>query len=676
MKRIIYNIKRKLKFIKKTLTAKINLKNKVTRINRPYLRIKNSKHPIRRCLEVSISSRLGIIFLIILILLKCIFFYNNIKIEKVIYFYTILDTILFSATIVTPLFFIKKNKNRFFGIIVIDILVSLILLFNNIYYGYSSTLLSISQINYLKYGKEISEALPHLLKLSYVLYIIDIPILLALWYFVRKPIREEKTKIHKNRGKRRICFAIIYLLIIIFPVRSELCFSLDLLTYCQYDKKKQVAVSSIFGYHFLDLSYNINSKKSTKYQTYDEMIKDYEEVKEWNKGNANVSDENLYGIAKGKNVIILQLESAQDFVIGKEINGKEITPNFNKFLKENIEFENMIQQSYSTTADSEYSVMASMYPLDNGVVFSRYPDNIHNDFYRLFKENGYTTSYMHGNEGAFWNRESVYKELDIDSLVFIDDFEETSEIINTYVSDESLYRQAVQKLKESDAPFMSYIVSASCHTAFELVGIENKEEKVNIDVGKYKGTYFGNYLESMNYADYAFGIFVDELKKSGLYDDTVIMLFGDHNGLSIDDSEMIEFIKETEGDFNSIKEYINFSNVLCGMRIPGIQNKVIKYPVSKIDIKPTLLQIVGIEDNVSLGNNMFSGNGYAFINNGHIITSDYYYLNNKWYEIKTGEEVNLEKLDEEEKEKLKEYEKNSVLELDISRSVIINELLK
>ena len=112
------------------------------------------------------------------------------------------------------------------------------------------------------------------------------------------------------------------------------------------------------------------------------------------------------------------------------------------------------------------------------------------------------------------------------------------------------------------------------------------------------------------------------------------------------------------------------------MRIPGIQNKVIKYPVSKIDIKPTLLQIVGIEDNVSLGNNMFSGNGYAFINNGHIITSDYYYLNNKWYEIKTGEEVNLEKLDEEEKEKLKEYEKNSVLELDISRSVIINELLK
>ena len=75
----------------------------------------------------------------------------------------------------------------------------------------------------------------------------------------------------------------------------------------------------------------------------------------------------LEGILKDKNVIILQLESVQEFVINKEINDKQITPNLNKFLAENIEIKNMNMQSYSTTADSEHSTITSIYPMENGM---------------------------------------------------------------------------------------------------------------------------------------------------------------------------------------------------------------------------------------------------------------------------------------------------------------------
>lgn len=193
--------------------------------------------------------------------------------------------------------------------------------------------------------------------------------------------------------------------------------------------------------------------------------------------------------------------------------------------------------------------------------------------------------------------------------------------------------------------------------------------------GKYKGTIFGDYLEAANYADYTFGILIEELKQSGLYEDCVILVYGDHAGLTMDNPEMEEFIKNLNSSYNDIASKINYANVLCGMKVPGLEKRKIDTFVSKIDIKPTLLQISGIEDNFSLGKTWFSKKDYAYINNGDIVTDKFYY-NNGWYYIDTGEKVDLEVLDEKIREKLNEYVRNCVVELDISYSIPINNLLK
>lgn len=120
----------------------------------------------------------------------------------------------------------------------------------------------------------------------------------------------------------------------------------------------------------------------------------------------------------------------QDFVVNKKINGKEITPNLNKFLNDNIRFTNMHMQSYSTTADSEHSVITSIYPMENGMSFSKYYTNTYDNLFEMFNKENYYTAYMHGNYPYFWNRGNVYSRFNLNSLVFKDNFDDLSENIN------------------------------------------------------------------------------------------------------------------------------------------------------------------------------------------------------------------------------------------------------
>lgn len=437
----------------------------------------------------------------------------------------------------------------------------------------------------------------------------------------------------------------------------------------------QLELGTLYTFHYLDIQCNINLKKTAKYNSKNDVLNAYNNLKQDYDQKYEKDIYNLKNVAEGKNVILLQLESLQNFVVNKKINDKEITPNINKFLNENIKINNMIIQSYSTTADSEHSAMSSLYPLENGMAFAQYSGNKYNDIFDLYKEKNYYTVYMHGNEETFWNRKNVYNAMQVDEIDFIDSFDPDSELINNWISDEALYKQAVEKLKKTDTPFFASIVASSSHTGFDLPGLDNKYQKVSIDVGKYKDTYFGNYLEAVNYADYAFGAFIEKLKEENLYDDTVIFIFGDHYGMQMHNEEMLDFIKECDHELNNVETEINYVNVVCGIKIPGIENIEIEKTVSKLDIKPTLSYICGLNDEVSLGTNIFETKDFACLNNGIIVSDDYYY-NGVWYERLNGKEINLDNLDDDKKNLLNYYKNKMEDELTISNSIVLNNLLK
>lgn len=621
------------------------------------------------------SSRHFTTFIFVVILLKTMLFSLDTIFYKNggIWPWYIRQTANFIIIMVAPMLLFRKSRWRFgFGMI-LNFLVSLLLFADELYYLYASNIISVMQAGNVQYKDEILAAIPSLLRFRQIFYFIDFPIIIYL--LVSKKVKVEKVKNFKLKP-------IVIMALVITILCSYYHFipeSLELVVGYIYNKKNSVRYGTIYGFHFVDVRNAITHNDDVKYETYKSMIKEYNKFKEIQR-EENPEKVEYNGIAEGKNVIILQLESVQNFVVNRTINGKEITPNLNKFLKENIKINNMHATSYTTTADSEHSVITSLYPLENGEAFAKYYGNTYDHIFQMFKDKGYYTMYAHGNHSYFWNRKNVTTKLEIDEVDFLDDFKDRSELIRTYLSDELLYKQTLdkfeEKVKNGDKPVVYDLVAASSHKPFELAGIKDKYSKVSIDIGDLEGTELGNYLEAVNYADYAFGIFIDLLKEKGLYDDTVIIVFGDHYGMQMYDENLIEFLGYNKNNYNDARMQFEFSNVLAGMRIPGMDNVEIDEAVSKNDIKPTLAQICGLEDNFSIGISIFERSSYAAINNGKVITKDYIHDGTGWFKLSDGSELDLNSLPEKERNELEQYQKNAIYEIDISNSVVIKNLLQ
>lgn len=624
---------------------------------------------IRKGLNKFLNSVWFIIFIGVLLTFKTFLFYDNtIAINEKLEMETIVGTLCFIIVAVCFLC-VLPNRARVITGNTLNLLISILLFSDNIYYTYSNSVLSVAQITNLQYGEEIISTLPMVIEKEQIFYFLDILVLIIL--FLARIIKIEKKP--KRTKKQLILSAISGIIgIAVFAIIGVQ--YVEKGSQKSYNKDFQIREATIYGYHIYDIENAINIKNQTKYKNQADMMQDYNELKQEYEEKYGEINYDLQGILKDKNIIILQLESVQEFVLNKKINDTQITPNLNRFIAENIEIADMHMQSYSTTADSEHSTITSLYPMENGMSFSKYYTNTYDDTFKQFNKSGYFTSYMHGNYPYFWNRGNVYGRLGLNDLSLKEQFSDLSENINGDLSDELLYRQAVEKLQQFDKPFISYIVAASSHTPYTLEGLQDRS-KVTIDVGKYKDTYFGNYLEAVNYADYAFGIFIEELKQAGLYEDTAILVFGDHNGLNMYNEELIDFLSYLDEDITDVDLKLNYTRVACGFKIPGVQDIVIEKPVNKLDIKPTLCYLCGIEDGISLGTNMFASKDFVSLNNERIIAQDYYY-DEMWYDRKTGEVLDMENISEETRLLLAQYEQNMRTELDISNSISINNLLK
>lgn len=628
------------------------------------------ENAVKKYINLVINSELFIIIIGIVLFLKIFLFYKlTIYNHEQTDFNLLTKTFIYSMFIVTFLF-LFPNRIRFVLGTVVNLLFSTLMFADNLYYNYSTSLISVSQISNLQYSEQIGAAIKDLLSITQVMYFVDIVVMAIL--LITRFVRLQKIKNRKFKP------AIVYAIIMVIIYGSTIPNYVTEAEECRYNKKMQLEKGTLYTFHYLDIKTNLNLKKTAKYTNKDDVMVAYNNLKSSYDENYQNDIYGFYDIADGKSVILLQLESYQGFLVNKTINGKEVTPNINKFINDNITINNMMIQSYSTTADSEHSAITSMYPLENGMAFAQYSSNTYDDIFGLYKDSGYYTMYMHGNVGSFWNRNNVYRLLDIDELDFIENFDPDSERINDWLSDEALYRQAVQKMKtakDNNGKFFSNIVAASCHTGYDLPGLDDKYSKVKIDIGEYNGTFFGQYLEAANYADYAFGIFIDELKANDLYDDTVIFIFGDHYGMQMYNEEMLDFIEKQDHKLNNVDTEINYINVGCGMKIPGVDHLVIDKTISKLDIKPTLANISGLEDKVSIGTNIFGNKDFACLNNGIIVADDLYY-NGEWFNRADGSKINLDEIDDTTKNKISYYEKCMDEELTISNSIVLNNLLK
>ncbi|WP_052465249.1 LTA synthase family protein [Thermotoga profunda] len=322
-----------------------------------------------------------------------------------------------------------------------------------------------------------------------------------------------------------------------------------------------------------------------------------------------VSKKKYWAIGANRNVIVIQLESFQNFLVDMKYNGQEVTPNLNKLVhRDSIYFSNYYQQTGAgNTADAEFVSLVSLHIPGEEVAYEKYDDI---DFYalpRILKEKGFHTLAMHGNVGWFWNREKIYPHLGFEDFISLEELDQDL-VFGMGLNDLSFFEQATDILKNYPQPFLSFLVTISSHTPF-IIPDQLKSLEL---LPEHQGSIFGNYLQAVHYADYALGRFIEKLKQAGLYEKSIVILYGDHAGL-------YPFNKEAKDDvskfFKIDYKYKDAMNIPLVVHIPGSKiEEEIKTVGGQIDFLPTVLNILGIQDEkiITLGKDLVnSKNGFV-----------------------------------------------------------------
>ena len=470
----------------------------------------------------------------------------------------------------------------------------------------------------------------------------------------------------------------------------------------QWNREFVVMKFGLYTYQANDVIASLKPQISPLFG-YDKKAKQFRDyyTKRWDE--ETVQTNKYTNVFKGKNIILIHAESIQRFTMDLSFNGKELTPNLNKLANEGLYFSNFYaQESVGTSSDSEFTLNTSLMPASSGTVFINYWDRNYTTIPKLLKEQNYYTFSMHGNNGTMWNRNNAHSSFGYDHFFYYTKDYEIDETIGLGLSDKSFFRQSIPKIKEiseSNQNFYGVLIMLTNHTPFSDIiekdivdyDVDYKYDKVNEETGKketvsapyMEGTKLGNYFKSVHYADEAIGEFIDGLDEAGLLENTVVVIYGDHDA-KLKKSEF-EYFYNYDYETNTIldEDDINYKKVdfyeyELNRSVPfiiwtkdGKYHEKITKVMGMYDVLPTLGNMFGFNSEYALGHDIFS------IDDNVVVFPDGNWLTDKMYYNHQKEEGKM--LNEDETVSVDYIEKyNQYAEdvISISDSIIVYDLIE
>lgn len=352
------------------------------------------------------------------------------------------------------------------------------------------------------------------------------------------------------------------------------------------------------------------------------------------------ADNPYYGIAEGRNVFVIQVEALQEFVIGTDYKGETITPFLNSLIEnDSFYFENYFYQvGAGNTSDAEFAVNNSLYPSTDGSSYEKYTQNKFAGLPWLLKSNGYKeTTAFHAYREDFWSRNKAYPYQGFKDFISMEDMEFhpaegcvfaiDEKIANT---DRRLYEDVVETVSKYKEPFYSFIITLSSHNPFAVAPADRY-----VDSDNPEPNLFNLYVQSAAYVDRTLEEFMDALKKEGLYDNSIFVIYGDHYALSQSDEENGPRVSDMLGRTYNIVDRFKVPMII---HIPGMDKaEKIDTVGAHVDVLPTLLCLLGIDNDQSVmfGHNLldpdYEGIVYELMHlkAGTFITKDVFYIHSE-----------------------------------------------
>lgn len=609
-------------------------------------------------LMLNIRDNLDLILFLIIIYVKVMHYGKQISPD---YFYAKVDRpIIASILILVSFFTLFKQSRRIKLLFTLDILISLILIADIVYFRYYKDVITVSAVKNVKLLTGVSASVKSLINVKDFLYLIDI-IFLA-------PIIKKFKVVNSNKKMffRKTCMFIATLLIgVVMDTQSVYAVSKEQPTLIS-SMSDRVYLTKMIGninFHAID-AYNFVStsiKNSSKLSTAREQ-----EIKDFLAKNNESTGTNFKGEAEGKNLIMIQVEALQEFVINQKINGQEITPNLNRWINKSMYFDNYFYQvAGGNTSDAEFMSNNSLYPAESGAAYYSYSGNTYSSLAKELKEKQYNTAAFHANNEGFWNRNVMYPVQGFDKFYGQHSFN-IDENVGLGLSDKSFLNQSLDKLKTLKQPYYSFLVTLSSHYPYD-----DTKGYGDFNVGEYEGTLLGNYLKGIHYTDQQLGTFLDKLEKEKILDNSIVVLYGDHFAIPKDnEQELYKFEKVNNATDYDWEKY---QKVPMLIHFPGDENKGVNHTYSsQMDLYPTLANMFNLPRQYMLGKDILNNNsGKVIFRNGSFTNGKVFYVSwtNTYYDVKTGEKV-------PETEALKAEKEQYLKELQYSDDILNHNLIK
>ncbi|GAF06458.1 LTA synthase family protein [Paenibacillus pini] len=360
-------------------------------------------------------------------------------------------------------------------------------------------------------------------------------------------------------------------------------------------------ITGLLGFHAYDI-YRYTKEHIGSQQLSAEEINHLQDWFTLKQEDHSEQDE-LFGKYKGSNVIVIQTEALMNFMIGQRIGGQEVTPNFNVLMKDSLYYSNYYHQTgQGRTSDADFSSQTSLHPLPTGSVFVRYPDHQFDSLPSILKKNGYTSNAFHAYEPSFWNRTLMYQALGYDRFYSKNDFT-LDEPLGWSLGDKSFFQQSLNKMKDLQEPFYSFLITLTSHHPYVIP--KNIQE---LDTGEFKGTIFGDYLQSVHYVDAAFGELVAQMKQEGLWDRTILYIYGDHDNSLSDKAAYEKFLGKSLSELDMAK-IMNQVPLLIHLPDRSQASVNMTEPAGQLDMAPSIMHLLGISTQSyhMMGNDLFDG---------------------------------------------------------------------
>ena len=548
----------------------------------------------------------------------------------------------------------KKSRNGYLVAIIVYLLLNLLLVANVLYYREFSDFLTIAtMLGASKVAQGLGASTLNMLTWRDAVYLFDIVLvtlvtlgfgLVNLWrYFQGRPLRWPRFGLH--RDSRRPAFhlpqAVSILAVAIFSLNmaiSELNRP-NLLTRT-FDHNYTVKYLGLAPFTLYD---GVKTAQNSQVRAQAEAS-DMNQVLNYTKTHYAAPNVQYAGVAKGKNVIIIHLESFQQFLINFKVAGQEVTPFLNSLVKEptTLSFDNFFNQvGAGKTSDAENMLETGMYGLESGSLFTSLgTDNTFQAAPAILNQTqGYSSAVLHGGDGSFWNRNNAYKSLGYQHF-FDGDFyaHETDQTTDYGIKDKLMFGESIKYMEHLQQPFYSKIITTTNHYPFYIADSDTDFP----DAGTADATING-YFRTAHYLDEALREFFAYLKSSGLYDHSLIMMYGDHYGISNDRNKTLApLLGKSAKDWTDYDD-AQLQRVPLIFSMPGLKGGVRHTYGGEIDVLPTLLHLLGVNSRpyVQFGTDLLSAQHDQTVafRNHNFVTPRYTVIGDTVYLNRSGEVV-------------------------------------